>query len=435
MRGFGFVSQQPTSEDCLYLNVWTPGADSSQRPVMVWIHGGGFVFGSGAAPLYDGSTFSRDDVVLVTINYRLHALGLLFLDELFPQMGNTGNISLRDQIAALKWVRANISRFGGDPQNVTIFGESAGGAFVAALLGMPESDGLFQRAIVQSGSAQHVLPPETATKVAVKTLRAAGVSPRDPRALTRVPTSRLTRAAVVTTAMARGILGEHRHLRFAYLPVTGDASLPSRPVDLVAAGSARDVDIIVGSNADEARVIYTFNRWLRTMLPTPKPDLRSYFSPNGRTKREVLATYASSRGTGRTDLDLAIEGDHLFTIPAIRLAEAQGHAHGRAWMYRFVWRSPANGGLLGAAHGLDVPFVFDVPEPGPMWGTTPSRTLAQTMHDSWVRFARTGDPSGGSLGSWPRYDVQTRAVMHFGENNEVIEDPLGEERELWSGAW
>jgi para-nitrobenzyl esterase len=435
LRSSGVVYRQPTSEDCLYLNVWTPAADDAKRPTMVWIHGGGWFFGSGAAPVYGGAAFARDDVVLVTINYRLHVFGFLYLDELFPGLEPTGNIGLRDPIAALQWVRDNISRFGGDPDNVTIFGQSAGAASVATLLGMPGADGLFKHAIVQSGSAELALPAAAATKFARRTLRAAGIGTRDLRAIRRVPAKYLTTVAVALSATSRNLLGGDGRLALPYMPVVDGCTLPAIALDRIAAGSARHVDLIVGYTADEVRLIFGFGRFVRMFAAVLKPDVGSYFPAGGPTVAQVLSTYASTRAvTTSRDLQWAILTDKFLAVPSLRLAEAQQGSGGRVWLYRFDWRSPARSGTVGAAHGLDLPFVFDVPSPGPLWGPNPSRGLAKAMHGSWVQFARTGDPGGGAVPQWPPYLPDTRTMMLFDHTSNAVDDVDPQVRELWASA-
>ncbi|WP_084223250.1 carboxylesterase/lipase family protein [Mycolicibacterium holsaticum] len=434
IRAMGYVSNQPMSEDCLYLNVWTPATDDAKRPTMVWIHGGAFIFGSGAAPLYDGSTFARDDVVLVTVNYRLHALGFMFLDELFPRLGPTANLGLHDQIAALRWVRANIGSFGGDPDNVTIFGESMGGASVCALLGMPDAINLFKRAIVQSGTAGHALSPAAATRVARTTLHAAGVFRRDMRALNSVSASHLIRACSAVMAVARVILGDERDLWLPYLPVIDQDSLPQKPIDQIAVGAGRSIELIAGTNADEARVLLAAGRSIRAFLPALKPKLDLYHKATGRTPHEWLTTYAALRPSAtRRDLYLAIVGDSMFAIPTVRLAEAQHQAGGTVRLYHFAWRSPDESTAVGSCHGLEIPFVFGMDHPGSLWGVALPRKLMSTMHDAWVRFARTGNPCGDGLPAWPHYEPGSRAVMTFDEESKVVEDPRRQEREMWSG--
>lgn len=431
-----FVSSGPTGEDSLSLNVWTPAADDASRPVMVWIHGGAFLVGSGSVPMYDGAAFARDDVVLVTINYRLHALGFLHLDELFAEASGTGNLGILDQIAALEWVRDNIAAFGGDPQNVTIFGESAGAGSVGTLLGTPAADGLYRRAILQSGAASFELPAATATRVAERVLKRAGVPPRSWAALWHVGARRIAMAAAhVWWREARRLLGEDHVLKLAFLPVLDGVTRTRPAIDRIRDGERADIDVLVGTCADEYRAfVWGLPPVLRGMMPAAGID--AYFRGH-RTTDDVLGVYADSRpGLSARSVRAAIDGDHMFTIPALRLAEAQHDAGARTYMYRFTWPTPIRGGVLGACHGLDVPFVFDtLDRAGALWGRTPPQDLASAMHGAWVRFATTGDPGGGDLPDWPAYELEDRPVMEFGVRRRVAKDPRRSERLLWEGVW
>ena len=426
-----FVSRQPLSEDCLALNVWTPAADDARRPVMVWLHGGGYLVGSAAASMYDGAAFARDGVVFVSLNYRLHALGALYLDALFEGAVGTGNLGTRDQIAALEWVRDNIAAFGGDPGSVTIFGESAGAGLVGSLLGTPVADGLYQRAILQSGAAHHDLPAPTATRVAHRVLDLIGVTPGDWVALRKAPVSAIVHAATrIVAREAVGLLGDDAHLDVPFLPVIDGVTRDRRSIERVREGAVRGVPLLVGTCADEYRAfVWGPPVLLRRMLPTPSSA--SYVSGTSLTQDELERAYRQAQPTsGERGLDAAIVGDHLFTIPAIRLAEAQDAAGGRAWMYRFTWPTPIRGGKLGACHGLDVPFVFDTLDRArPLVGPRPPQPLADTMHAAWIRFATDGDPS------WSSYEVESRQVLEFGRRVRVTRDPGRRTRLIWDGVW
>jgi len=426
-------SAEPMDEDCLYLNVWTPAVDGARRPVMVWIHGGAFTGGSGSTPLYDGSAFARDGVVLVTLNYRLHALGFLFLDELFDGARGTGNLGILDQIAALGWVRDNIAAFGGDPQNVTIFGESAGGMSVGTLLATPAASGLFRRAIPQSGAGHHNLTAAAAGRVAARVLELLDVRPGDWEGLRAVPVERFVEVGVQVGQMeAGGLLGDEAWTKMGFEPVIDGATRPSMPIDAIRQGSATGIDVLVGTCAEEWRLfMWGLPAEIQEFLP--EPVIAPYFAA-ARSEDEVLKIYGASRpGASRRDLLAAVETDQMFTVPAVRLAEAES-AHGRVWMYRFSWQSPVLDGALGACHAMELPFVFDVADAAPGFvGETPPAELSRAVHGAWVRFATTGDPNGGELPEWPPYDLDRRPVMDFGDAAELLEDPNSEERRLWAG--
>ncbi len=409
------------SEDCLYLNVWSPGADGKKRPVMVWIHGGAFTMGSGSTPLYDGTSFAEQgDVVVVTLNYRLGALGFLYLDELAgEQYRGSGNNGLLDQVAALQWVHDNIEAFGGDPNTVTVFGELAGAMSVGTLPGMPVAKGLFRRAILQSGAASSVRNKEAAARVAREYLDALGLQKNEAGALVRQPLADLLAAQASVLGKQRGVL--------AFGPVVDDATLPQSPVEAIAAGSVADVAVLVGTNHDEMRLFNAAN-------PT-EPDERVLKRIFGNAADEVVATYRSDRpGEPLSDIWSAIQTDQVFRIPAIRLAELQARQNAPVWMYRFDWATPVFGSRLGAAHALELPFVwnnFDKSGMKPLLGDAPPQELAERMQAVWIAFARTGNPNTPELPAWPAYDVEQRATLLFNIQCQVVNDPDAAERRMW----
>ena len=430
----------PMDEDCLYLNVYTPGT-SGKRPVMVWIHGGGFVIGSGSQPIYDGTALARrGDVVVVTLNYRLGPLGFLDLEELCPELeGAVANAGLRDQIAALEWVRDAIEAFGGDPDCVTVFGESAGGMSVASLLAMPAAGGLFRRAIPQSGAGHNVHTRESARLVAEHLLGRLGLSPREAAvALREIPPDKLVEGQQQTILDLGSRVG-----LLPFQPVVDGDSLPQRPVDAVAAGVAEGVDLLTGTNRDEWKLFALLDPGLATL---DEPGLVARVGTQiGSTERarELVRVYREAREghrpTDPRELFFAIETDRVFRIPAIRLAEAQSHRHPGTFMYLFTWESPAMGGALGSCHALEVPFVFGaVGAPGAdlFVGTGPeAHALEARMMDAWTSFARSGDPSHPELpgGRWPAYDEARRPTMILGPECAVELDPGERERRAFEG--
>ena len=418
------------SEDCLYLNVWTPGIDTARRPVMVWIHGGGFTTGSGSGALYRGGMLARHgDVVVVTINYRLGALGFLAhpaLADPGPEWlgggswSGSGNWGLADQVAALAWVRDHIAAFGGDPGNVTIFGESAGGMSVSALLGVPAAKGLFHRAIVESG------PPYT-HGVDQAAARAEGLA-----ALLGVPMTRQGLEGVSADELVRA-LGELSQtlpvgdgLPLALLPTVDGGLLVSTPEAEIAAGAAADVPLMVGTNRDEAAFFAVgvpqisnldedgLVRWVE----------RATRSPNQAST--VIAAYRDIRaGRGESvqppDLWSAIASDVIFRLPSVRLADVHASATNPGvgtYLYLFTWETPALGGMLGSCHGLEMPFVFGtVRNPNVQLfsgGGDGAFRLSEGMRSSWAAFARSGMPSNGTVGEWPAWEPDGRPTMVFG---------------------
>lgn len=412
----------PMSEDCLTLNVWTPGIDG-RRPVMVWIHGGGFTGGSAATPWYDGTRFAEHGVVCVTLNYRLGVFGFWYLADLLGEaFAGSGNAGILDQVAALQWVRDNIAAFGGDPANVTVFGESAGAMSVATLLGMPAARGLFHKAILQSGAAHHVFDASTASRNAAEILAAAGLAPGDAARAVDLAAEALlgAQAAVGEQVAERGLL---------FGPVVDGTALPRPPLDAIAAGVSAEVPVVIGTTAEEWNLFALMDRRLADL--DEDAIVRRVRRVVGDPASDVVAAYRAARpGVGPQELFCALMTDWVFRIPALRLAEAQTRAGGRAYVYLFTWRSRAFDGRLGSCHALDIPFVFDVldkPAAAMFTGAGAPRQLAAAMHGAWVDFARDGDPG------WPVYDLTTRPTRIFDEVCDLVEDPEGRERRAWEG--
>lgn len=407
-------------EDCLSLNVWTPAADDARRPTMVWLHGGGFMGAGCTWPFDDGTAFVRDNAILVTINYRLGPFGFLYLDTLFDQADQTGNLGLLDQIAALSWVRDNSAAFGGDPDNVTVFGESFGAVCVQTLLGMPAARGLFRRAILQS-AVQLYRRADTAHAIALQILKQLGVQAGDWAKLSTVPASQLVEASL-------NVRDPQPQFGSIWKPVVDGITLPDTPTRLVAAGHAKDVDLLVGYNADEWRIL-SFGSPARTM---PAPDLASLLATFSLTPEDVYATYLASRGgTTEQDVSAAVESDLTIIIPTIRLAQAQLRHMDRVWVYRFDWSTPVLDGILGAFHMLDLPFTFERYDNPALLGDDPPKALGRDLHGALVRFAATGNPNGGALPYWPSYDLYRRQTMLFDVPCTVAENPGAAIRELW----
>ncbi len=421
-----FIPPELTSpgEDCLTLNIWSPDLGSAGLPVMVWIAGGLFEYhGTGASPWYDGSRFARDGIVCVTINYRVGAEGFLYLGA-----GNA-NRGLLDQIAALHWVRENIAAFGGDPGNVTIFGESAGGMSVGTLLAVPRAEGLFRHAISESGSAHHVTSAVIAQRITQYLAEKLGVAATR-EALAAVPLDRLLVAqeelkAEVDTHPDPERWGEVTVNLLPFEPVIDGEILPARPIDRIVAGASAGVDVMVGTNTEEWRLMLVPSGVIEHIT---NEALAGAVAAYGLPVETTLATYRSAQPNASPgDLLATIQGDWYWRIPTIRVAEAHAKNSSATYMYEFAWRSPAFDGRLGACHGVEIPFVFDTLGNGTesLLGPNPPQRLADIMHTAWVAFATSGD-SG-----WPRYDLKRRATMHFDTTSEVVDDPRGAVRALW----
>ncbi|MFF9571538.1 carboxylesterase/lipase family protein [Streptomyces sp. NPDC014685] len=413
-------------EDYLNLNVWTPEDATGGLPVMVFIHGGSFVGGSGRDASYDGTRFAQDGVVLVTVNYRLGAPGFLHLP------GAPDNRGLRDQIAALQWVREHIAAFGGDPDAITVFGESAGALGVGALLAAAPA-GLFRRAIVQSGGASHALAPAQAERVTAALAERLGV-PATVEAFAEIPDETLVGAVAQIGGAPFGPTADGERdplMGLAKLgPVIDGDLLTTQPVDAVRAGAAAGVDVLAGSNSDEMHLYLV-------ALPSPEttePLLRAAARTLHPDPAALLDSYRGA-GRGSTPLELlsAIGTDYMFAVPTARLAEAHAPHPGGTWRYEFTWRSPGYDGTLGACHGLELPFVFDNigrVDHGALavrQNDETVRKLAERMHASWVAFARDGDPG------WPRFTPETPAVQRIGTEWTTTTTADGPEREFWQG--
>ncbi|HAQ22363.1 MAG TPA: carboxylesterase [Acidimicrobiaceae bacterium] len=439
LPGEGLTNQIPVpwDEDCLTLNVVTPSCEPSEldgalRPVYVWIHGGAYKHGQGSTPWYDGTSFAaRGDVVVVTINYRLGALGFCnlgsHLGDDFATCGINGTL---DQIAAVKWVRENVAAFGGDPDRITIGGESAGAFSVSNLLAMPSTRGLFHQAIAQSGALHHTFDPVEGKAIAGEFLAALGQPTADELMAVHVDAI-LEAQEQVSVARGQGT-GRSQE---PFYPVWGHDLLPDDPRDLVAGGHGSDVPLLTGTNEDEL-----------SLWGVSAVDSAGLADVVGRTTGDpeaMLEVYRQRLGDERTGevapgwLACAIGSDKVFGIPAIRHAEYR-HAHDAVtWMYRFSWDSRAFDGLFGAAHALEIPFSFNtIDRPGVDVFLGPGdrpTTLAETMHDAWISFIRNGDPSTSTLGEWPPYTPDDRAVMELDDECVLLHDPRPNERQAWEG--
>ncbi len=423
--------EEVRDEDCLYLNVWTPGLDRARRPVMVWIHGGAFVLGSGSTPIYYGTTLARrGNVVIVTINYRLGAFGFMRLTDLTNgRIPSTGNEGMLDQIAALRWVRDNIAEFGGDPENVTIFGESAGAMSAGTLMGMPAASGLFHKAIPQSG-AWAAKSVARANHAAEWMLGKVGLKASDADALRQIAPEALLKPTR-GSALAVPELGS-----LPFVPVVDKDLLPRPAIESVAEGAAREVAMLIGTTLQEWKLFGAFDP---AVLGLDEAGLMKRMGgPAGEAAGAIVETYRSARAgrgepTSPSELFMAIETDRIFRVPAARLAETLGKNQPRVFNYLFTWKSPIP--MLGACHAIDLGFVFGTHVLlGGLFGSGPAAdALAQKTQDAWLAFARTGNPSCESLGDWPAYDPARRAAMMLGEKCEVALAPMEAERSAWDG--
>ncbi len=414
-------------EDCLFLNIWTPGLDDKKRPVMVWIHGGAFVLGSGSQTSYRGGKLSKSgDVVLVTINYRLGVLGFLNLDVATEgKIQASGNEGLLDQVAALQWVKDNIAAFGGDPNNVTIFGESAGGMSIGCLMVMPTAQGLFHKAILESGTGSAARASDSSIKVAQEFLRMTGWDGSVEK-LRSLPVASILKIQIELTLKTPGGL----------TPVTPviDGKILPMPLEALKKGTAKGVKTLVGTNLDEWK-LFELMRPDQADLSEAMlvKELENRVSPEKVAK--LIAAYrgALTRRGGivkPVDIISAIQTDMMFRMPSVRFLEARCQNNQEAYAYLFTWKSPAMNGALGACHALEIGFVFGEPEAGFCGSGPDADKLAYEIQEAWTTFARTGNPSTPSLGDWPQY-CEKRQTMILCKISHIEESPYDEERAIW----
>lgn len=401
-------------DDYLNADIWLPDDGRTGRPIMVFIHGGAFVLGSSTAAVQDGAAFARDGIVLVSITYRLGIEGFLPVD------GAPANLGLLDQIAALKWVRANAEALGGDADNITVFGESAGAMSVACLVASPLAQGLFRRAIIQSGHGSMVRPLPVARRLTQKVARMLKVRPdADGFRGTRIKdTLRVLEAVIQPTVRldlrdARG--REPTYGLSKFLPVFGDDVLPEPPLDALGKGVGRDIDVLIGSNREEMN-LYFVPTGVRAKLPGWLAPL--ILGRVERNARRILKTYRQQGEKPGWTFTRALS-DLVFRYPARQFAAAH---EGRTHVYEMEWQSPASGGELGACHGIELPFVFNTlastTGPEGLTGEAPPQGLADRVHGLWVQYAKTGDLP------WGEYSARDPQVYALEAGQAAVEPPM-----------
>jgi para-nitrobenzyl esterase len=442
--GDALTGAGPMSEDCLRLNVWTPSATrGGRRPVMVWLHGGGQRTGSGNSVFYDGTELARaHDVVIVTVTHRLNAFGNLYLAEVLGgQYAQTSNLSMLDIIQALHWVRDNIDAFGGDPGNVTIFGQSGGGGKTALLHGMPAAKGLFHKAIIMStlaDTAITALDPHDANEVADRFLSRIGVTTTNTGKLHTLTQDELLAAltAGVQAGGQAGIASPAADLSLRITPVKDGRTLTVHPFEPVASPLAVGIPVMCGSNETEG-VPYgdpedAFWKSEVTTEAALRARVRQIVGVDDTEADRLIALYRKHRPTdnlGDIALVMAADNSPLRTA-SYTIAERKFAQGAPVYMYYFQWRSPVRNGKLRSMHGMELPFVFNHPDKIQfMTGTGSDRTaLAEKMSGAWAAFARNGNPNHRGLPNWPAFDPTERATMVFGNESRVLNDPYGEER-------
>jgi para-nitrobenzyl esterase len=415
----------PEGEDCLVLNVWTPGGDDARRPVMVWCHGGGFVSGAGSSPVTDGASLARrGDVVVVSLNHRLNALGFTMLEDLDGDFAGSGEAGMLDIVQALRWVRDNIARFGGDPDNVTIFGQSGGGRKVATLLTMPDAKGLFHRAIIQSGATLRLVEREQADRVARALLGNLGIAPSRARELQQLPLERIMSAYFRTVRDM-----DVDQMTMGFSPAVDGRFIPRHPFHPDASPVSADVPVMLGST--------------RTELTSSADDALFSLDAAGLRERvgmllgaqaeRAIDVYSRANpGASPADLYFLIASDERYSGPVMKIAERRAALEaGPVFLYYFTWESPYAGGRYKSPHTVEIPFAFHNLAASPLTAGVPdAAALADRVSDAWLAFARTGDPNVPNLPHWPAFDPATRPTMIFDNESRVENDPIREQRRI-----
>lgn len=412
-------------EDCLVLNVWTPAVgDARKRPVMLWCHGGGFASGSGSSPVTDGTNLARrGDVVVVSINHRLNVLGFTYLGERGgSDFAASGDAGMLDIVHALRWVRDNIEHFGGDPQTVTVFGQSGGGRKVATLLTMPQASGLFHRAIIQSGATIRLVEPDQAVRVADALLSKVGIGRADVRGLQRLPVERIMSAYF---EVVRDMNVDQMTMGFS--PTVDGRLVPRHPFYPDASAVSPDVPLMIGSTRTELTLGADAEAFSLT-----DAGLESRITALlGVKARHVIDVYRRENPrASASELYFLIASDHRYSAPVMKIAERRAALRrGPVYLYYFRWETALDGGRLKSPHTIDVPFAFDNVEASPLTaGNASAPALAEKVSGAWIELARSGSPTILKLPAWPALSATARPTMVFDDESVVIDDPIREAR-------
>lgn len=417
----------PENEDCLVLNVWTPALkDGRKRPVLFWCHGGGFVTGSGSSPGYDGANLARrGDVVVVTINHRLNVLGFTYLAEFGgSEFASSGDAGMLDIVHALRWVRNNIEQFGGDPNTVMIFGQSGGGRKVGALLAMPSAKGLFHRAVIESGPTIKLVERDQASRVAGMLLAKLDISKSQVRELQKMPVERIMGAyfAVVKD------MGSQDQMTQGFSPTVDGTAIPQHPFHPVASPVSADVPLMLGHTRTEMTLLSdedTFSldeAGMRARVKTLTGD---------RSDKLIELYRKLNPQVTPSDLYFLIASDYRYGAPVMKIAERRAAlGKGPVHLYYFTWETPVQGGRLHSPHTMEIPFAFDNVQISRQitGGGADAMALADKLSDTWIAFARTGDPNTSKLPHWPAFNLAERPTMVINNQSKVVNDPIREQR-------
>jgi para-nitrobenzyl esterase len=427
MRG-PLADKGPMSEDCLRVNVWTPGIETAHRPVMLWFHGGGFEAGSASQKVYDGTRLAlRGDVVVVSINHRLNVFGHCFLGErLGADYAASGNAGYLDLVAAMKWVRENIGAFGGDPGNVTIFGQSGGGRKVSLCYAGQDAQGLFQRGIVQSGSHLRIQSPEHAARLTDALLVQLEIAPSDAAKLLEVPTEALTSAQLKVM----------RETRSRFSPVLDGLAFQAHPFVPDAPAISSHLPMMVGTTRTELSNQLGYEAGAFDLDMTELRRRLARYVGEDAVEEAIGVFQAESPQASPSELYFLIASARGYVLDQTIMAENRVRAGSApTWSYQLVWRSPAEDGRRYSQHTLDLPFMFDNVAKAPhLTGpeSEETRALARAMAETWISFGRTGDPNNAAIPPWRPYDLTDRPVLLFDSATRLAQDPHATERRFMS---
>jgi para-nitrobenzyl esterase len=424
----GDLSDRPESEDCLVLNIWSRGLkDNGKRPVMFWIHGGGFQSGSGSSPGYDGTNLcKRGDVVVVSINHRLNVMGFAYFGDIGGEaFANTGNVGMLDIVHALKWVRDNIEQFGGDPNRVMIFGESGGGRKVGTLLAMPEAKGLFHAAIIQSGPSIKVRTREDATFATQAVLDELQIAKGDFRKLQEVPLNKLMPAFFAASRKH-----QFNHATTGFAPVVDGKTLPGHLFHPTASAVMPDVPVIVGTNRTELTLQMMGDSAAYTLDEAGlQARAKAAF---GDMAQSLIDTYRKEvPKASPSELFFLMVSDRAYCAPLMKIAERRSALNkAPVYFYYFSWETPVNGGKMHSPHALEIAFAFDNTERSARFtgGGPRAAALGDKMADAWIAFARTGNPNTPKWPTWTPYDAKSRSTLVINDKTEIVSDPTKERR-------
>jgi para-nitrobenzyl esterase len=418
----------PEGEDCLVLNVWTPAVnDGRKRPVMFWCHGGGFATGSGSSPDNDGTNLARrGDVVVVTINHRLNVLGFANFSEFGTDFAASGDTGMMDIVHALKWVRANIAYFGGDPNTVMIFGQSGGGRKVETLLAMPSAKGLFHRATIESGAAIHVADRDIAIRNAEQLLAKLGIRTEDVHQVQTLPLEQIMTAYFAVVREARGVdqsIG-------GFAPTVDGRILPQHPFSPTASSVSADVPVMIGCTRTEM-TLFSLDDAAAFSLDDDGLRARVHELLGDQSQGMIDLYRRLSPSATPSDIFFLISSDYRYGAPTMKIAERRAAlGKGSVYLYYFTWETPVQGGRLKSPHTMEIPFAFDnVKISARLTGGGPeAMALADKVSDAWIAFARTGNPNTPKLPPWPVFNAKDRPTMVIDNSSRVVNDPLREQR-------